>query len=248
MDIIDMILIEEFKKQKQIKTDIVNEHEDLINEVDKILCETKENILSGTVEKAINWSYFKNKWLLNENNNLAEKFYNYQRGDIVPSVDLGTLNIGTEIRYPHPCVVLYDGKEDWIIVAPITSAKIDENTKKLVIHEFEVYIEEQRRKPKNPKEFHFKKKSVIQIDQIQRVSKHRILNKKRYKLRVDLLNQVDNIILKKYIPKKFELLEKMKNLNSELNDKLEFEKNKNLLLSKEIEEKNNRIKYLEEKL
>ena len=48
------------------------------------------------------------------------------------------------------------------------------------------------------------------MDQITRVSKYRILNKKRFKLREDLLNEIDNIILKKYIPKKDELLEKLK--------------------------------------
>ncbi|MGL5087206.1 MAG: type II toxin-antitoxin system PemK/MazF family toxin, partial [Clostridium sp.] len=179
MDIIDLETIKELKTQYTIKRNIANTDNFLTGEIEKILEATKDNITNGTIEKAINWSLYKNTWLKNENVSLKNEFYKYERGDIITSLDLGVLNIGTEIRYPHPCVVLYDNDEDWIVVVPITAAQIDKCNGKPIIHEFEVYVEEQRNKPKNIREFYFKKKSVIQVDQICRVSKHRAIIKKR---------------------------------------------------------------------
>ncbi|MEQ3340718.1 type II toxin-antitoxin system PemK/MazF family toxin [Clostridium butyricum] len=248
MDIIDLELIEELKKRFDVKRNITSTEEHLVGEVEKILFFTDKSIKNDTVEKAINWCCYKNKWLMNEQNSLKNEFYNYERGDIIISLDLGTLNIGTEIRYPHPCVVLYDNNEDWIIVAPITAAQIDKSTGKPIIHEFEVYVEEQKKLPKNNREFHFKKKSVIQVDQIYRVSKHRAVNRKRKKIREDLLNQIDNIILQKYTPKKYKLLEKMKELNQDVKNELEEVSNENKLLIKEIEENKNLIKDLNDKI
>ena len=123
----------------------------------------------------------------------------------------GTTNMGTEIRYPHPCVVLFDNCEDWIVVAPITAAQIDKATGKEIVHPpFEVYVDAQSKPSTDPNEFFFKKKSVIQVDQICRISKYRAINKTKKKLRVDLLNQIDNVILKNYLPKKDELLSVLK--------------------------------------
>lgn len=236
MDIIDLQKIEKLKKIFHIKNNITNTNESLLNQIDKIIDATEENIKKSTIEKSINWSYYKNIWLKNEAKTLNDKFYNYERGDILISLDLGTMNIGTEIRYPHPCVVLYDNNEEWIIIAPITAAQIDKATGQPIIHEFEVYVEEQKKKPKNEREFYFKKRSVIQVDQLYRVSKFRAINKKRMKLREDLLNQIDNIIFQKYIPKKYKLLEKMKSINIELLDKL----------NKNVEEKNLLINFIKD--
>ncbi|NFF80839.1 type II toxin-antitoxin system PemK/MazF family toxin [Clostridium botulinum] len=248
MNIIDLEKIEEMKKQFHIKRNITSTNEIMMNEIEKILVATKDNIINAEIEKAINWSYYKNTWLKNESKSLKNKFYNYERGDIIISLDLGTLNIGTEIRYPHPCVVLYDNNEDWIIVTPITAAQIDKSVGKPIIHEFEVYIDEQKKKPRNEREFHFKKKSVIQVDQIYRVSKNRAVNKKRMKLREDLLNQIDNVILQKYIPKKHKLFEKMKELNLDISNKLNNEIKNNELLIKQINENEKEITSLKNKI
>ncbi len=170
----------------------------------------------GNLERTVNYAHFHDLWIQNEYKKLNNNYYNYSRGDIISLVDLGTCNIGTEIRYPHPCVVLYDNDEDWVIVAPITAATKDKSTGKPIIHEFEVFAQKSNTTTNTKKKnlYLFKKDSVIQVDQITRVSKYRILNKKRFKLRENLLNEIDNIILKKYIPKKDELLEKLKDVIS----------------------------------
>lgn len=248
LDTIDFEVIKELNKNIDIKKNHASTQSKLVQEVNKIVASTKTNIEGDTVEKAINWCCYKDIWLKNETHSLKNEFYNYERGDIIISLDLGALNIGTEIRYPHPCVVLYDNGEDWIVVAPITAAQIDKITGEPIIHEFEVYVEKQKKAPKNSREFYFKKKSVIQVDQIYRVSKHRAINKKRKKIRVDLLNQIDNIILRKYTPKKHRLLEEMKELNKELWNKLKEENRKNELLIEEIDKNKELIKNLEEKI
>lgn len=230
----------QYNKLKIVKNE-ATEGVALLKEIDKILSSTKSNIENDTIEKAINWCRYKNKWLLNEYNDLENDFYNYKRGDVIISLDLGTLNIGTEIRYPHPCVVLYDNGEDWIVVAPITAAQIDETTGNPIIHEFEVYAEKQKKKPRNKREFYFTKHSVIQVDQIYRVSKHRIINRQRKKIREDLINQIDNIMLKKYIPKKYELLKKIEEMNNEVNKK-------NDLLMEKISDYEDLIEVLNERI
>lgn len=220
MDFIDLNEMDKLKQIYNIKNNITKTNEKLTNELKKIVDKTEEHFENATIEKSINWVTYKNTWLKNENGDLGTNFYNYERGDVILSIDLGTINIGTEIRYPHPCVVLFDNNEDWIIVAPITAAQIDWETGEPIVHEFEVYVEEQKKKPKNIKEFQFKKKSVIQVDQLSRVSKYRAVNKKRMKLRQDLLNQIDNIMIEKYIPKKYNLLEKIKEINESLSNEI----------------------------
>lgn len=193
-----------------------NSNKYILDEFNKILEELSSHLIEGTVEKTANWMLYKNLWLKNENKDLNSGFYKYVRGDIILSIDFGTINIGTEIRYPHPCVVLYDNNEDWLIVAPITASQLDKNKNPIVHEPFEILANAQKSKPKNPKEFQFTKDSVIQVDQIQRISKYRAINKKPLKLRVDLLNQIDNVLLENFTPLKYKLLENMKEINSEL--------------------------------
>lgn len=248
MSSVDLEKIFELRRQIHIKHNITSTNDELVGEIDKIIKSIEHHIKSSSIEKSINWTIYKDKWLKNEDNKLQGNFYNYERGDIILSLDLGIMNIGTEIRYPHPCVVLYDNQEDWVIVAPITAAQKNRETGEIIIHEFEVFVEAQSKKPKNDREFHFKKQSVIQVDQLHRVSKHRAVNKKRMKLRGDLLNQIDNIMIEKYIPKKHMLLEKMKNLNiqqyDEINELLEVKKE----LEDEVKIKDDYIAVLENKI
>lgn len=181
-----------------------------MHEIQNVFAHTGIMLSHGKLERTVNYAHFHDLWIQNEYKKLNNNYYNYSRGDIISLVDLGTCNIGTEIRYPHPCVVLYDNHEDWVIVAPITAATKDKSTGETIIHEFEVFAQKSRTTTNQKNVYLFKKDSVIQVDQITRLSKYRILNKKRFKLREDLLNEIDNIILKKYIPKKDELLEKLK--------------------------------------
>lgn len=213
----------------------------LLEEIYEILDSTKNNIENDTIEKAINWCKYKKKWLSNENNNLKNDFYNYTRGDVIISLDWGTLNIGTEIRYPHPCVVLYDNGEDWLLVVPITAAQMDKVTGEPIIHDFEVYVEKQKKKTKNKREFYFTKHSVIQVDQIHRVSKHRIINKQRKKIRKDLINQIDNIMFNKYIPQKYKLFKRIEKINNEENER-------NALLTKKIADYEELVEGLNERI
>lgn len=92
---------------------------------------------------------------------------------------------------------MYDNPEEWIIVAPITTATKDKSTGEIIIHEFEVFAQKSRTTTNQKNRYLFMKDSVIQVDQITRLIKYRILNKKRFKLREELLNEIDNIILKK---------------------------------------------------
>lgn len=221
-----------YVKKVDAKTDIST-----LKRVDNILSLTKDNIESGKLNKAIYWCDYKTKWLQNENKSLDDNFYTYTRGDVIMLLDLGTLNMGTEIRYPHPCVVIHDSGEDWLIVAPITGVQRDKNNE-IIVHDTDVYCEKRRRKMKNNKEFCFTKHSVIQVDQITRVSKHRIINKQKKSLREDLMNGIDNIMIQKYLPKKYELLQRLEGANQSL-------VNENLKLQEIIKEYEDRIKRLE---
>lgn len=190
------------------KHNLTNTDETMVCSVEHLGKEMDTHLKASKIEKSGNWVLYKEKWLENEKGGSAN-FYKYGRGDVIRSFNFGVVNMGTEIRYPHPCVVIYDNNEDWLIVAPITSAKIGEDGQPIV-HEFEVFADRQRRGVQDSNEFFFTKKSVIQVDQICRVSKSRALIKTRKKLREELLNQVDNMILEKYIPKKHGLLEQLK--------------------------------------
>ena len=216
MDYIDSKNVKRISRDNKLKYRKSNSNSDVLNELSKIMNELNSHFSESIIEKTANWMIYNNLWLKNENLGLNNRFYNYGRGDVILSIDFGTVNIGTEIRYPHPCVVLYDNGEDWVIVAPITASQLDENNNPIVHKPFEILINAQKNKPKNPREFHFKKDSVIQVDQIQRISKHRAINKTSLKIRTDLLNQIDNVILENYTPQKHKLLEKMKELNNEL--------------------------------
>lgn len=236
----------QYSKDIAEKRKISSTNQIISTEFASLITSLNTHLLDAHLEKTCNWMLYNDIWLDHEQGKLHPKFYNYSRGDIILSVDFGTCNIGTEIRYPHPGVVLYDNGEDWLVCAPITSCQRDKITHKPIIHEpFEVFIPAHNKPPKNPKEFHFKKDSVIQIDQIMRVSKHRAINKNRCKIRTDILNQIDNIILENYIPFKYKLLEKMKHLNKELAEELTFKENEINRLKKEIESLKTRNKKLE---
>lgn len=191
------------------KNNNTNTDNDLKCEVSNALNNTEQHLINSKIEKSCNYLLFNILWLNNEKGTLANNdWYSYSKGDIIFSLDLGTINIGTEIRYPHPCVVLYDGG-DWLLVIPITQATMDKETNSPIIHKpFEIFTEKTKRR--NGNEFCFSKPSVIQVDQIKRISKFRIINKKRLKLRVDLLNQIDNVMLENYLPLKYELFEDLK--------------------------------------
>lgn len=211
---IDNNRLETLRRDKRIKKDPSHTNAKVLLELFKILgANTNHLTQNSNIEKVVNFSIFKDRWLQNEGGTLSkQQYWNYTRGNIVMSVDFGTTNIGTEIRYPHPAVVLYDQKEDWVIAAPITAAKLDSAGKPYTIGDFEVLARKQNNAPGDNK-YWFRKHSVIQVDQIQRISKHRIVNKKSYRIEEHLLNQIDNILLEKFIPSKHKLTEKLKKIS-----------------------------------
>lgn len=229
--------IAQLSKDTSEKANLTSSTFTLSNDLNTIMENLSSHLLSSKVEKTCNWLLYNDTWLDNELGQLNPPFYNYSRGDIILSVDFGTSNIGTEIRYPHPAVVLYDNDEDWVICAPITACQIDRLTKKPVIHApFEVFVPAQKKSPSNPKEFQFKKDSVIQVDQIIRISKFRAVNKTTLKVRADILNQIDNVILENYIPFKHKLLEKMKHINKTLNAELDIKNQEITSLTKQVQD------------
>ncbi len=232
---INRATIVQHSKDPLKKLQLTSTNTAVTSELTTLMSELTSHLYSSSTEKTSNWMLYNDTWLDNESGQLPSKFYNYSRGDIILSIDFGTTNIGTEIRYPHPAVVLYDNNEDWVICAPITACQIDSATKKPIIHApFEIFISAQKKAPKNPKEFQFKKDSVIQVDQLIRVSKFRAVNKNKLKIRTDILNQIDNVILENYVPFKHKLLEKMKILNSNLQEELTKKNNEIIELNKQI--------------
>lgn len=236
---LDVNLVQAKSKDHSLKHKVVKSDQDLMTSLSHVVQKAEKHFVNSKIEKVANWVLYKDKWIDYESGTGKNGFYNYTRGDIVLSVDFGTSNMGTEIRYPHPCVVLYDNNEDWVIVAPITAAQIDPSTGKETIHPpFEVFVDAQTKPSSDQNEFFFKKKSVIQVDQICRISKYRSINRTKKKLRVDLLNQIDNVILKNFTPKKDELLETLKLRINEV-------ESLNALISEKIlnvEEENERLK------
>jgi hypothetical protein len=221
---VDRELLDRLRKDLTVKKELSQSNDDITAEITKLLPKIEDHVTQSKVEKASNWMLFKDLWLQNESGHLktSTRYRNYTRGSIIMSVDWGTSNIGTEIRYPHPGVVIYDQDEDWIIAAPITAAKIDRQTGKPVAHPpFEVLAFKQNNRPADQHEYWFRKHSVIQVDQMKRISKYRAVNKNSYRLRANLLNQIDNLILEYYIPGKHILME---NLKSELITKNEENK------------------------
>lgn len=220
---IDRALLDKLRKDKRIKKTITSKNVDVAGEITKIVPIVENHVKGSNVEKASNWMLFKDLWLQNESGLLKTNitYRNYTRGSIVMSIDWGTSNVGTEIRYPHPGVVLYDQGEDWVIVAPVTAARVNQETKTPIIHKpFEVLGSKQNVKPADENEYWFRKDSVIQVDQIQRLSKYRIINKNSYKIRTNLLNEIDNIILEHYIPRKHTHVNDLKALLLEKNEEL----------------------------
>lgn len=244
---IDKSKIGQLSQDKTLNKTVTNLNSDvMVNLV--ALCETMKSHLEGCIiEKTTNWLLQENLWLKNENNQLGTSFYNYCRGDIILSVDLGTNNIGTEIRYPHPCVVLYDNDEDWLIVAPITAAQLDVNREPIVHLPFEVLARKQVRQPPTG-EFMFIKHSVIQVDQIQRISKHKIVNKMRLKLRTDLLNQIDNVLIENYAPLKATLIKTMIDINKQQSVGLKLKDEEISKLKEEISVKELSVDQLQKQL
>lgn len=220
----DYKLLKSMSSTKYYKNKVSKNNKKLTNELSNSITILGNHLLESKIEKTANWILEEDLWLQNENDSLKINKYSYERGDIISLVNLGTTNLGTEIRYPHPCVTLYDGG-DWVFVAPITAATMDVDNNPFVFLPFEVYTDKSKKKSKNSNEFFFKKPTVIQVDQCRRVSKNRIVTKKRYKIRPELLNQIDNVLLKYYIPQKFKLLEEFKStINTIKKDNFELRK------------------------
>lgn len=238
---IDRELLDRLRKDPAVKWGVSEGHADTKTEISKMGSALDDHLKKSQVEKASNWMLYKDLWLRNESGHLKRNttYRNYTRGSIIMSLEWGTGNIGSEIRYPHPGVVLYDQGEDWIIVAPITSAKIDRETQNPVAHPpFEVLAWRENSRPKDPHEYWFQKHSVIQVDQMQRLSKYRALNKKSYKIKEHLMNQIDNIIFEYYLPGKHQLMEELKDLLIRKNKELDRAKREIKRLQAEIDKKN----------
>lgn len=210
---VDRQLLERLRKDIAIKRNSAQGNSDISSEIAKIIPLIENHVTQSNVEKASNWMLFQDSWLQNESGNLraSTSYRNYTRGRIIMSIDWGTSNIGTEIRYPHPGVVLYDQDEDWVIAAPITAARINQQTNQpIAVPPFEVLAFKQNNPSSDPNEYWFRKHSVIQVDQIQRISKYRVVNKKSYRIKENLLKQIDNLILEYFIPGKHAQIEKLK--------------------------------------
>lgn len=228
---IDRSLLDNLRKDFTVKRNTSNRNKDTITEIQKIIPEIEKHLGDSNVEKASNWMLYNDLWLQNESGHLKTNisYRNYSSGSVIMSVDWGTGNIGTEIRYPHPGVVLYDQGEDWVVVVPITGAKIDSVTNKPIFHPpFEVLAAKQYKRPSDVNEYWFQKHSVIQVDQIQRISKYRIINQKSYKIRENLLNQIENIVLEQYTPKKSKSMDKLKE-KLDISEKLIAQKDSELI-------------------
>ncbi|MBO1515171.1 hypothetical protein [Metabacillus bambusae] len=133
---VNRTLLDRLKKDVSVKRTLSHGHSNITGELGKIIPLIENHVKQSSVEKSSNWMLYKDLWLQNESGHLrsSARHRNYTRGSIIMSIDWGTINIGTEIRYPHPGVVLYDQGEDWVIAAPITAAKINHQTQQPVIH------------------------------------------------------------------------------------------------------------------
>lgn len=238
---IDRSKVRSMTADRLLKNKSTNSNTELCSELNTYFKVVKPHLEASTTEKTANWLLQHDLWLQNENRLLTSSFYNYGRGDIVFSVDMGTSNMGTEIRYPHPCVVIHDNREDWLIVAPITGAQFDRFGNPIIHQPYDVFVQVTPTNQILKGEFTFSKPSVIQLDQIQRISKHRIINRKSLKLRTDLLNQVDNFINQYYAPSKYRLIDDLKK-------KLQESENKNKVLSSDLVSKEHEIHKLNKEL
>ena len=99
--------IAQLSKDISKKTNLTSSMPNLATDLNTIMQNLSSHLLSSKTEKTCHWLLHNDTWLDNELGQLNSPFYNYSRGDIILSVDFGTSNIGTEIRYPHPAVVLY---------------------------------------------------------------------------------------------------------------------------------------------
>lgn len=215
------LLGNEFNSHKKIS----NTNSDIMSEIGALSPILSAHLEKSDIKKTTNWLIYKDIWLQNEAGSFKSKIYRgYDKGDVILQVNYGTSNIGTEIRYPHPGVVIYDQGEDWVIVAPITAARLDADGKPYKMNDFEVIARKDSKPPKDSNQYSFKKHSVIQLDQLRRVSKHRISIKGRKKLRDNLKREIENVLYKKLHPEKQEKFNEIVAILQEKNKELDAAK------------------------
>ncbi|MGR5999176.1 type II toxin-antitoxin system PemK/MazF family toxin [Bacillus cereus] len=131
----------------------------------------------------------------------SKSYANYERGNIV-SVELFG-HYGSELTFEHPAVILYDNK-NLALIAPVSTPKYGDD------EELHIDVDESHG---------FRHECAILVDSIRVIDKRRILDtftKDNSKSNVgkDKLDEIDNVLLKTYLPK----LDKE---HSELKNKIE---------------------------
>lgn len=185
-----------------------------------LLDELFKVMLSYKQDYGIKWLMGLERYVKDKKETIRTFNRHLDRGHLVQVELFGHFN--KELSFMHPAVVLFDSNDGWLLVAPISTPKNGSN------NDFYIDVDEQDG---------LDHPSAVCLDDIRAVDKNRVLyqltkNGTNCKLRSAKLNEIDEVILKYFLPftyRKYLELERDLQKERELHDKTREE----LLLLKE---------------
>ncbi len=179
------------KKKKQEKKTIPRLKQDpqCILDCKSLLDKLFWTILNQEQDYGIKWMLGLQRYTDDKKRSIEKPFKDHlSRGHIIEIELFGHFN--KELSFVHPAVVLHDNSSGWLLIAPISTSKygssnslhIDVTSKDGLHHN-----------------------SGVCLDDIRVIDKHRVLYQHikegtKQKLRPEKLNEIDNAILKHYLP------------------------------------------------
>ncbi|MNP00445.1 PemK-like protein [compost metagenome] len=124
-----------------------------------------------------NWVLFKDRWIHNHSYETTRK---YNRGSIL-MVDLGAANFKGEPSYEHPCIVLTNRKNKLLIV-PCSGGAFGRGYSDVI--------------DSHGGAQGFKKDTGVQVGHLRWIHKNRVLYQMTGKASTDLMNSIDDYMLK----------------------------------------------------
>jgi mRNA-degrading endonuclease toxin of MazEF toxin-antitoxin module len=204
MEKLDLNLIDAEKNRKDKVEKLINNHT-LLGQFLLLQNNIFKFVKNFTIYEFCLWIKYMNFYILRKNEFYKNK---YKKGDIV-YIELGT-NIGNELSYIHPCVILEENRDN-IFIIPCSSSKVS----KIYDKKGNIY-KEYILASKNDG---FTKDTVLLLNNIKWVSKTRIVNTMG-KVSKELLNKLYEESFKYNYSHQFYQLKKVEEKNIALEKEL----------------------------
>ncbi len=226
-------------KLKKLTEDEKNMRSDsdpnLILDTKKLLDDFFSVIMSLKLEDGLKWILGLEEYIEDKKNKEHIHYRRYTRGHIVEVELFG--HFDKELTYSHPALTLYDGGNS-VLVAPISGGKYGDDN---IMH---IDVTKQEGLRKN---------CAVMVDSLRIIDKKRILYQHKkdelnVKISAEILDEIDNIIISKFIPGHRTKYDQLKmDLYKEV-DKNEVALNEIEKLKKELELKNQEIMEIKDKI